>query len=55
MARTTTVADTVINVRLPADLRDSIIKLAERDDRSISYVIRKACQAHVDSISWDPS
>ncbi len=37
-------------VRLPEELRNRLVALAERTDRSRSYYIRKALEIHLDEL-----
>lgn len=44
------VTETVqIAARIPTNLRDELEKIAEREDRPLSYVLRQALKAHVEA------
>lgn len=36
-----------ISAVVPAEIADAIVAIAERDERSVSWVIRQALKAHV--------
>jgi predicted transcriptional regulator len=36
-----------ISAQVPADLKEQIERIAERDERSVSWVVRQALKAHV--------
>lgn len=37
----------VFSMRLDADLREKLEKIAKREDRDVAYIIRKACEEYV--------
>lgn len=43
-------AVTTVAVQMSVKLRTRLERIAERDDRKLSYVIRKACEEYVERV-----
>ena len=48
------VAETVqIALRVPVETRDELERIAERDDRNLSYIVRQAIRAYLEAQHQD--